>query len=149
MVALPFFLYTSTPEYLKYFIHSYCAFKHSNTSTSFSLWVPYFYCFYLSIPHRIFIPYTYTSSCVTVQCMSHSSRTKDHGTILSWNEICIMVIAPFFDPELLLACFIYCKLPGKLCLLSPKTKYFRWKHCAKMICESSVPNRVGIWTMLL
>lgn len=33
--------------------------------------------------------YKYTSffesSCVTVQYMSHSSRTKDHGTVLSGN----------------------------------------------------------------
>lgn len=50
---------------------------------------------YLSIPHQIFIHHKYTSffdSCVTVQYMSHNSRTKDHGTVSSRNKICVMVI---------------------------------------------------------
>lgn len=123
-VFLPLFSYTSTPDYLKFFTHSYCAFKHPNTSTCYSFWIPRFYSFYLSIPRHIFMHYKYTSffesSCVTVQYMSHSSRTKDHGTVSSWNEICIMVIAPSSNPEQLLGCSVYCKLPGKLPFLSPR-----------------------------
>lgn len=47
--------------------------------------------------------YKYTSffeaSCVTVQYMSHNSRTKDHGTVFEF-EICIMVTAPYSNPQL-------------------------------------------------
>lgn len=107
---------------------------------------------YLSIPHQIFIHHKYTSffdSCVTVQYMSHNSRTKDHGTVSSRNKNLCYGHPPSCSPEQLSVCWIYCKLPGKFCLLSPRNQIFRWKHCAKMISESSVPNRVGIWTTLL
>lgn len=33
-------------------------------------------------------------------------------------------------------------------LYPQETKYSRQKPCAKLICECSVPNRVGIWTTL-
>lgn len=67
----------------------------------------------------------------------------------------LMVIVPSRSPEQLLVCWIYCKKKTtKKCLVNfafshQETKYFRWKHCAKMICESSVPNRVGTGTTLL
>lgn len=72
-------------------------------------------------------------------------------TVLSRVEICIiMVIAPSRKPW---AAFWFVESTVK-CLVNfafyhQETKYFRWKHRAKMICESSVPNRVGIGTTLL
>ncbi len=148
------FLYTSTPEYLKYVTHNYCALKHSNTSTCNSFWIPHFYSFYLSIPRQIFMHYKYTSffesSCVTVQYMSHSSRTKDHGTVLCWNEICIMVIAPSSNPEQLLVCWIYCKLPGKLCLfiikkpnISDESIVPKWS--VRVLCQTGLACGLRCW----
>lgn len=100
MVVLPlfFFFFSRIPQLQNTSSMSLIATVHLNIqipqlvtlilNTSFLL-------LYLSIPHQIFIHHKYTSffdSCVTVQYMSHNSRTKDHGTVSSRNKICVMVI---------------------------------------------------------